>query len=452
MRWYHSLSLRLLLLFWVLFFAVASSGYLLALWFSKPSVPVPVPAEVQASLSPVLSNVEVFRSLQPGRLLAGDYRVAASLSPAGQERLQLDRTLTANHQHVLMHQLEAQHPEQVLLGNRMLLGPFVHEGYRILLTRPATAAETESQVISERQTQRIQTLALLFGSFFIAILLGVWLVMPLRRLTQATREIAKGSEKPELKRLPKRSDELGQLARALKTTAHDLAVSRDAQRRLLSDVSHELRSPLARMQVALMLSQDDDEDDSSPERDEHLAQLGRDLERLSAIIERILSLSRLENGLITLQAEEVNVRGLVGQLVKDLRYVNAANGDRLKVHDSDDWPVVQSDPELLRLVVENLVRNALQYTDDVVELSCQRTASDYTIVIRDHGAGVPEEQLAQLFTPFYRADPSRNHKSGVGLGMALSLRTAAVLGGSITAVNHPEGGLEVAVQLPLKGE
>ena len=114
--------------------------------------------------------------------------------------------------------------------------------------------------------------------------------------------------------------------------------------------------------------------------------------------------------------------------------------------------MVQSDPELLRLVVENLVRNALQYTDDVVELSCQRMASDYTIVIRDHGAGVPEEQLAQLFTPFYRADPSRNHKSGVGLGMALSLRTAAVLGGSITAVNHPEGGLEVTVQLPLKDE
>lgn len=451
MRWYHSLSLRLLLLFWVLFFAVASSGYLLALWFSKPSVPVPVPAEVQASLAPVLSNVEVFRSLQPGRLLAGDYRVAASLSPAGQERLQLDRTLSANHQHVLMQQLEAQHPEQVLLGNRMLLGPFVHEGYRILLTRPATPAETESQVISERQTQRIQTLALLFGSFFIAILLGVWLVMPLRRLTNATREIAKGSEQPELKRLPKRSDELGQLARALKSTARDLAVSRDAQRRLLSDVSHELRSPLARMQVALMLSQDDD-DGSTPEREEHLAQLGRDLERLSAIIERILSLSRLENGLITLQAEEIKVHGLVEQLVKDLRYVNAEFGERLKVHDSDAWPVTHTDPELLRLVVENLVRNALQYTDDVIELSCQRVGSDYTIVIRDHGAGVPEEQLAQLFTPFYRADPSRNHKAGVGLGMALSLRTAAVLGGSITAVNHPEGGLEVTVQLPLRDE
>ena len=268
--------------------------------------------------------------------------------------------------------------------------------------------------------------------------------MPLRRLTHATREIAKGSEKPELKRLPKRNDELGELARALSTTAYDLAVSRDAQRRLLSDVSHELRSPLARMQVALMLSQDDDD---SIDREQHLGQLGRDLERLSTIIERILSLSRLENGLVKLQAEPVDVRQLVSQLVKDLGYVDVQHGERLQVHESDDWPVIDSDPELLRLILENLIRNALQYTDEAIEISCQATPESYTILVRDHGQGVPEDQLAQLFTPFYRADPSRNHKAGVGLGMALSLRAAAVLGGYIDARNHPEGGLEVAVTL-----
>lgn len=443
MRWYHSLSLRLLFLFWILLFAVASSGYLLALWFSKPIEPTPVPETVQSSLAPLLSDVETFRSLTPGRLLAGDYRVAASLAPSGQERLQLDRTLSASHRRLLLKQLEAEEAQQVPIGNRMLIGPFKLDGYSLLVTRPITADEREQQVISEQQTQRVQTLALLVGSFAIAILLGAWLVMPLRRLTQATREIAKGSERPDLKRLPKRNDELGELARALSTTAYDLAVSRDAQRRLLSDVSHELRSPLARMQVALMLSQDDD----SAERDQHLGQLGRDLERLSTIIERILSLSRLENGLVRLQTEEVDVRQLVSQLVKDLGYVDAQHGQRLQVHESEDWPVIESDPELLRLVLENLIRNALQYTDDSIEISCQAQPESYTILVRDHGQGVAEEQLEQLFTPFYRADPSRNHKAGVGLGMALSLRAAAVLGGHVDARNHPEGGLEVTVTL-----
>ncbi|MFC0445501.1 sensor histidine kinase [Pseudidiomarina halophila] len=448
MRWYHSLSLRLLLLFWVLLFTVASSGYVLALWFSKPIEPEPVPAAVQASLAPLLSDVETFRSLTPGRLLAGDYRVAASLAPSGQERLQLDRGLAMNHRTILMRQLEAERPEQFPLGNRMLLGPFEQQDYRILLTRPITPGEREEQVLTEKQTQRVQTLALMVGSLGIAILLGAWLVMPLRRLTLAMREIAKGSEKLDLKRLPKRNDELGELARALETTAHDLAVSRDAQRRLLSDVSHELRSPLARMQVALMLSHDND---NHEEQENHMAQLGRDLERLSTIIERILSLSRLENGLVKLQREKVDTRALVEVLSKDLRYVDATEGSRLHIDTDSDWPVTESDPELLRLVIENLVRNALQYTDDRIEISCQTSANDYTMVIRDHGSGVPEDQLSQLFTPFYRADPSRNHKAGVGLGMALSLRAAAVLGGTVTARNHPDGGLEVSVNLPLTG-
>ena len=102
MRWYNSLSIRLLLLFWVLLFAVASSGYLLALWFSKPVVPQPVPSEVQSSLAPLLSEVETFRSLTPGRLVAGDYRVAASLSPAGTERLQFDRNISSNFRELMM--------------------------------------------------------------------------------------------------------------------------------------------------------------------------------------------------------------------------------------------------------------------------------------------------------------------------------------------------------------
>lgn len=447
-RWYQSLSLRLLLLFWALFFGVASSSYVLGLWFSKPAEPEPIPEEVYNSLTPLLSDTSTFRSLSPGRLLAGSYRVAAMVSPTGPERLQLDASLATRHQRVLISQLESESPQQVPVTNFMLLGPFRVGEASILLTRPLNDAERQQQVVSERQAQEAQTLALLIGSGFIAILLGVWLVRPLRRLTNAMRDIALGSEVPELKRLPQRNDELGELARAMRTTAHELAVSRDAQRRLLSDVSHELRSPLARMQVALMLSHDDDEQTTNP----HVAQLNRDLDRLGAIIERILSLSRLENGLVQLSTMELDTREVAEQLVADLTYVDAAQGNRVQVlpeaPERGDWPVIESDPELLRLVLENLVRNALQYSSGPVEISCHRQHDEYIVAIRDHGEGVTGEQLNKLFTPFFRGDPSRHHKAGVGLGLALSLRAAKALGGSVEARNHPDGGLEVCVKLP----
>ncbi|MDX1706004.1 HAMP domain-containing sensor histidine kinase [Pseudidiomarina sp.] len=447
-RWYQSLSLRLLLLFWALFFAVASSSYVLGLWFSKPAEPTPVSEDVYNSLTPLLSDVSTFRSLSPGRLLAGSYRVAAMVSPSGPERLQMDASLASRHQRKLISQLEAESAQQLPVANFMLLGPFRVGETSILLTRPLNEAERLEQVLSERQAQQAQTLALLLGSGFIAILLGVWLVRPLRRLTNAMRDIAHGSDAPNLKRLPQRSDELGELARAVRTTAHDLAVSRDAQRRLLSDVSHELRSPLARMQVALMLSHDDDEQVNNP----HVAQLNRDLDRLGAIIERILSLSRLENGLVELSTIELDTREVAEQLVADLTYVDPTHGSRVKVlpeaPEHGDWPVIESDPELLRLVLENLVRNALQYSSGPVEISCHRDEQEYIISIRDHGDGVKQEQLDKLFTPFFRADPSRHHKAGVGLGLALSLRAAKVLGGSVEARNHPDGGLEVCVKLP----
>ncbi len=449
-RWYQSLSLRLLLMFWALLFAVASSSYVLGLWFSKPAEPTPVPEDVYNSLTPLLSDSTTFQSLSPGRLLAGSYRVAATVAPTGPERLQMDASLATRHQRLLIRQLEADSAQQLPVSNFMLLGPFRLGEASILLTRPLNEAERQQQALSEQQAQEAQTLALLIGSGFIAILLGVWLVRPLRRLTFAMRDIARGNDAPDLKRLPQRNDELGELARAMHTTAHDLAVSRDAQRRLLSDVSHELRSPLARMQVALMLSHDEEEQANNP----HVAQLSRDLDRLGAIIERILSLSRLENGLVELSTTELDTRELAEQLVADLTYVDTAHGSRVKVlpeaPEHGDWPVIASDAELLRLVLENLVRNALQYSTGPVELSCHRHDHEYLIAIRDHGEGVPKEQLQKLFTPFFRGDPSRHHKAGVGLGLALSLRAAKVLGGSVEARNHPDGGLEVCVKLPVE--
>lgn len=442
-RWYNSLTLRLLVLFWALLFLTASSGFVLALWQTKSETPIPLAQEIRRTLVPLLSDTATFASLRPGRLVAGDYRVVARLVPEGPQQFQVDDAIANRHQLTLLKQIDANLPQQRSLDNLLLVGPFELNGTRLLLSRPLTANEMRQRQVSEREAREARTIALAVGSGFVALLLGYWLVRPIQRLIAATREIAAGSAAPRLKNLPRRGDEIGELARALNTTAHDLAVSRDAQRRLLSDVSHELRSPLARMQVALSLTEKEVNDNP------HWQQLERDMERLSSIIERILSLSRLENGLMKLSRQHVVTHSLAEQLIADLVYVNADYGDRLVLAADSNWHELDTDTELLRLILENLVRNALQYTSGKVELSSATVAPGWcAIIVRDYGDGVAEAQLQQMFEPFYRGDPSRHPQAGVGLGMALSRRAAGVLGGKVTARNHPDGGLEVRVQLP----
>lgn len=471
-RWYNSLTLRLLVLFWAILFVTASSGFILALWQAKPPQPEPLANEIHRTLDPLLSDSLTFGSLQPGRLVAGDYRVAAKLAPVGKQQFRMDKAIAEQYDVVLLRQIDKDEPQQLQLDNVLLVGPFELDGHRLLLTRPLNVEEVRQREMTEQEAREARAVTLLIASGAFALLLGFWLVRPIHRLIRATREIAEGSGSPQLKSLPKRTDEIGELARALGTTAHDLAVSRDAQRRLLSDVSHELRSPLARMQVALSLCHpaDNNGDEDNP----HWRQLERDLERLGGIIERILSLSRLENGLVSLNREEVDTGKLVSELIDDLCYVNEEFGDRLSQHPGENdeaWPVLNSDSELLRLVIENIVRNALQYTEGTIEISMvpsidpnangnskskaaqpnsKAKRTQYcAIVIRDHGTGVEAELLDQMFEPFFRGDPSRHHRAGVGLGMALSRRAAGVLGGKVRARNHPDGGLEVTVSLPL---
>ncbi|MEX1221752.1 MAG: HAMP domain-containing sensor histidine kinase [Idiomarina sp.] len=446
-RWYNSLTLRLLVLFWILLFLTASSGFVIALWQTKAETPIPLAQEIRRTLEPLLSDPATFGSLEPGRLVAGDYRVVVRLAPEGQQQFLVDAGLASRHQATLLKQIDAGVPQQRTLENLLLVGPFELNGTRLLLTRPLSADELQQRQVSERETREARTIVLAVGSGFIALLLGYWLVQPIHRLTRATREIAAGSASPKLRNLPRRSDELGELARALKKTAHDLAVSRDAQRRLLSDVSHELRSPLARMQVALSLTEKEAADNP------HWNQMERDLERLGSIIERILSLSRLENGLIKLNRERIITKELANRLIADLIYSDASLEKRLVLVDDSVWPDLHADMELLRLVLENVVRNALQYSSGKVEISCSKAPTGWCVmIVRDHGKGVTDAQMEKLFEPFYRGDPSRLPQAGVGLGMALSRRAAGVLGGKLSARNHPDGGLEVSIHLPCEAD
>lgn len=446
-RWYQSLTLRLLALFWALLLGATLAAFASAFYLTRPPQPEAVSSDFERTLRPILEQAENYELLQPGRLLVGEYRVVARRHEDNGGDLEMTQGLSQDTARAAISLIDLESaPQQIAVRGQYVAGPFFMGAARLVVSRPLTGDEVTE--LAERDDRELLPNLLWMAvatSGIGALILGIWFVRPLRRLRSATREIAEGSAEPNLARLPNRRDELGELARTLRTTAIDLATSRDAQRRLLSDVSHELRSPLARLQVAIDLLENE-----SLRESPHWKMLEKDILRLSRIIDSILWLSRLENGISQLEREDVSLKALLHELYSDLVYENNVFSQRVELPESD-LPQLATDPILLRLILENLVRNAFQYgpDDGKVFIDVRTGKRDLILTVRDQGPGVAPDKVDELFVPFFRADPSRHHGAGVGLGLALCQRASAVLGGRIEARNHPDGGLEVTLTLPL---
>ncbi|MFU8785281.1 sensor histidine kinase [Aliidiomarina sp.] len=449
-RWYQSLTFRLLTIFWSLILLTAMAAFSAVLYLSAPPGPTELSEDYQRAIEPILNHPSTEGMIQPGRLLVGQYRVVAVNSLELNEIIYVPG-MSQFQVGVAFDIMQSAEPVQAVVGEHTYGGPFASSEGDVVIARPASSEELA--MLAENGDQdwwpRLILIAIA-ASFLGALILGWWFVRPLRQLRNATREIAAGSAEPNLARLPKRKDELGELARTMATTAVQLANSRDAQRRLLSDISHELRSPVGRLQVALDLMETDE-----LRKNRNYLQLHKDIYRLGSIIDSILWLSRLENGLEKLVKDPVDIAAVLKDLQSDLYYLQYDKNQpswegRLQLP-ARKLPELEADAVLLRLIIENLVRNGFQYGPEngQVRVSAAVKGNEISLTVRDEGPGVPQEKLKKMFEPFFRADPSRHHGAGVGLGLALCQRAVLVLGGSIHAENHPEGGLAVTVRLPL---
>jgi two-component system sensor histidine kinase CpxA len=278
------------------------------------------------------------------------------------------------------------------------------------------------------------------------LLLAHYLSEPIWQLRLATRSLASGDLNARAgEKLGRRSDEIADLVRDFDTMAEKIRELLENQKRLLSDVSHELRSPLARLRVALALSRRREEDSqrSSHERIE------KEIERLDELIGRILTLSRLESGQLKLTTSQVDLNELVEDVVADARFEAARTGHSL-VFQSDVQMEVEANEELLRSSIENVVRNALYYTagDEPINIRLFAENGQAVLRVRDNGPGVPPEALAKLFEAFYRVDDSRvTATGGTGLGLAIAKRAILAHQGAITARNVAPHGLEIEIRL-----
>ena len=286
---------------------------------------------------------------------------------------------------------------------------------------------------------------------------------PIVRLRKATRELAAGNldvrvEQPPAAIRRSGSDEFQGLIHDFNHMAERLESLVGAQKLLLRDVSHELRSPLARLSVALELAH---EDATEPELDEHLARIEREAERLNQLIGQLLTLSALEAREVRESTESfqpVSLNGLLEELLPDAEYEAQQRKCTVSLEESAQC-TVRGDRALLYRAIENVVRNAIRYTDagTAVGLRLSEMSDESNggrrwavVEIEDHGPGIPEAELEQIFQPFYRVDRSRTASTGgFGVGLAITERAVRLHGGSITARNRAEGGALVRMVLPL---
>src|SRR6266571_7471842 len=289
------------------------------------------------------------------------------------------------------------------------------------------------------------------SSGLVCYLLARYLTSPIVRLRAATQKLAAGDLTARAGVPPPgRHDEIAELVRDFDTMADRLETSVKAQARLLNDISHELRSPLARLNVALGLSRQR----SGPEAQSALERIELEANRLNELIGRLLTIARLESGDQAMKKVPIRLQELIREIAQDAEFEAQSRKCRVDVTKVDDCMVI-GDPSLLRSANENVVRNAIQYTregtDVQIGLECRQGTygTEAVVKISGSGPGVPAEALDKLFRPFYRIDDARGRQTGgVGLGLAIAERAVRLHGGTIQASNRTEGGLMIEIRLP----
>src|SRR5260221_4716684 len=286
-------------------------------------------------------------------------------------------------------------------------------------------------------------------------LLCFWLAYhiasPIHSIQATARRVAQGDLKARVpSSVSHRYDELAALAKDFDSMVGRLDSLIQTQKKLLNSVSHELRSPLARINLSLGLLRNG----GSPDSDDLFQRLDRDIERIDLLMGQLLTLSRLEAGFSSGEREDVNFAQLVEEVAADANFEAQALGKSVSLQTTGPVILRNADPHALRSACENIIRNAVRFTrpgsDVQIVLEVDRTASEplALLSVRDHGPGVPEDSLQAIFQPFYRISGDGQATIGNGLGLAIASEAIRMHRGTIRAENLQPTGFKIVVQLP----
>jgi two-component system sensor histidine kinase CpxA len=274
-------------------------------------------------------------------------------------------------------------------------------------------------------------------------------VTPIQRLRRATHAFASGNLGTRIGSAVRGRNEITALANDFDEMAARIEALVEGQQRLLRDISHELRSPLTRLGIALELAR---KHAGTPEQEKSLQRIELESERMNTMIGQLLDLTRMEHADTLKARTEVDLGALLEGIVEDAAYEAAERDIRVELKNVQPT-AVHVVPELIAQAFENVIRNAVRYTPDGsrVEVEIYSATKEVHILVRDQGPGVAEAELEKLFIPFYRvAEARERHTGGTGIGLAIARRAVELHHGRIRASNRAGGGLEVEIVLPVK--
>jgi two-component system, OmpR family, sensor histidine kinase CpxA len=289
----------------------------------------------------------------------------------------------------------------------------------------------------------------------LCLALAYHIASPIHSIQTTARRVAQGDLKARVpSSVSRRFDELAALAKDFDSMVNRLDSLIHAQKKLLNSVSHELRSPLARINLSLGLLRDSQRADS----DDLFQRLDRDVERIDLLMGQLLTLSRLEAGFSSGEREDVNFAQLVEEVVADANFEAQAFGKSVSLQTSGSITLRNADPHALRSACENIIRNSVRFTppgsDVQIVLEVDRSAPDpqALLSVRDQGPGVPEDSLQAIFQPFYRITGDGQATGGNGLGLAIASEAIRLHRGTIRAENLRPAGLQIIIQLPVASD
>lgn len=296
-----------------------------------------------------------------------------------------------------------------------------------------------------------QLLFVLGLTALVCFVLARSLVTPITRLRQATHRFASGDLSTRVGTKIRGRNEIAALATDFDEMATRIEALVEGQQRLLRDISHELRSPLTRLGIALELAR---REQGSAQQEKSLQRIELESARMNSMIGQLLELTRMEHADTLKARTNIELRDLLADIVQDAAYEAAEQEIEVEL-DGVQTAVVQGVPELIAQAFENVIRNAVRYTAPATRVEVElRVAGEYAhILVRDQGPGVEELELEKLFIPFYRvAEARERHTGGTGIGLAIAKRAVELHHGTIRAARASNGGLVVEIILPMVGE
>jgi two-component system sensor histidine kinase CpxA len=296
------------------------------------------------------------------------------------------------------------------------------------------------------------TIAMILLVTLLCFALAYHIASPIHSIQSTARRVAQGDLTARVPpSVSRRFDEMAALAKDFDSMVGRLNLLIQTQKNLLNSVSHELRSPLARINLSLEILKKG----YLPASDDIFQRLDRDVARIDSLMAQLLTLSRLESGVSSAEREDMDLAQLVEETAADSNFEAHASGKSVNFQRNGSIILENADPHALRSACENVIRNAVRFTppgtDVEVVLEIDKSAPEplALLFVRDHGPGVPEDSLQAIFQPFFRICGDADAEEGNGIGLAIAAEAIRLHGGKIRAANLLPTGLEIKIKLPI---